>query len=435
MRRLRLRLRFPRRDRSHSTKLHHAHLPPELILYTLQKFVPRQPEESPGVRGNAHRTLYNVALVCHSWHQVGVELLYGNVVLPESRSLDLFIRTIESSPALAGLVKSMSMIDVQEDLVIANALDCSDPMSVNAFYVPQTTISSLNIAFKTCENLTFLSVAFSRSVPFYTRGKDIMSGPTWRTSRLRMLSLSGSALEIMLTHFALPLLEVLCLRDFEFSGNIRFHQLKRLHTLRLYQPFRRGTTRPIDIASFQTVFPNLRTYELYKDGPSTPLIDIGIFNGIPKLEHASFVECPTVRKFELVKGCDTLRTLRSFTLGVIHGDRDGSLEDSFATWRLPPSLETLTLLIGVPRGGAPPVYPLDIVVQLLRHNIQPHTPFPLRKLKLGIQSTKRNDSPLPSYYLRTLDTITDLCKSVGIVLEMTQIDFSYWIAGEMEKTP
>ena len=31
MRRLRLRLRFPRRDRSHSTKLHHAHLPPELI--------------------------------------------------------------------------------------------------------------------------------------------------------------------------------------------------------------------------------------------------------------------------------------------------------------------------------------------------------------------------------------------------------------------
>ncbi|KAJ3491504.1 hypothetical protein NLI96_g641 [Meripilus lineatus] len=420
MRRLSLRLPLPWRYHPHSAEPSSPQLPPELILYILLNFVPRQLEESAGVRGKAHRILYNTSLVSRSWHQIAVELLYGTVVLSKSRHLHLFVRTIKTSPCLAALVKSISMVDTQEDVMYSTSMHGSSFVALSAFQNTEEIIPSVVIVLKTCENLKIMSSTFTRSVDFYTRRKDVMRGPTWITSRLRMLSLTGNTLEIMLTHFAFPLLEVLCLRAYSFSRNLRFHQLKRLHTLRLYQPLRGGDSHPFDISSFQEVFPNVRTYELFKEGSSTPMIDVGIFDRVQNLEHASFVECPGVRKFEVVKNCDSLQSLRSFTLGVIDGARGGSMEDSFATWRLPPSLETLTLLIGVPREGSAQVYPLELVVQLLRYNLQPYTPCPLRQLNLRVKTAKRICTPLPNHYLKSLDTIFALCESAGIALEATR---------------
>ncbi len=390
-------------------------LPPELVLYTLLTSFSPQIEEYAESRDEARQALCNVALVCRSWYSIVIRLLYSNIPLFNHRAIHLFARTLKASPTLPKLVKRLSLIDDQETSSPTLLRYSLNPRS-NASQKATETISSIIRILRSCENLESLSATFTRPVELYIGLKNPLSGPTWLTSRLRKLTLTGNTLEVMLTHFALPLLEVLCLRVFNFSQHIQFHPLPRVHTLRLYQPLK-GEAHPF-ITSLRNLFPALRTYDLLKEGSSSPMADVGALDHIQGLEELSFVECPRAHKFDQWRVCETLQNIRSFILGVID-DNNGT---SLASWHVPPLLESLVILVGVPFGGISyTVPPLEFVLQFLRFNARLRPSCSLHKVEIKLRTSRSFDVDLPDDYQMLITDIASFSESWGVELSVDRV--------------
>lgn len=391
-------------------------LPPELVLYMLLISFSPHFEEYAESRDEARQALCKVALVCRSWYSIVAQLLYSDVTLFDHHSIYLFARTSKASPTLPKLAKRLSLIDGQESSAPISLLH-SLRFTSSASQGATTTISSIIRILRSCENLENLSATFGRPVELYIGQKNPLSGPTWFTSRLRKLTLTGNTLEVMLTHFALPLLEVLCLRVFDLSQDIRFHPLPRVHTLQLYQPLK-GEAHPTIITSLRNLFPALRTYDLLKEGSSSPMIDVGILDRIQGLEEVTFVETPCAHKFDQWRSCEIIQNVRSFTLGVI----DDSNGRSLASWPVPPLLESLVLLVGVPfRGIKYTVPPLEFVLQFLKYNARARPWCPLRKLDLKLRTSREHDLALPADYQMLVTNIIAFCESWGVEINVDHV--------------
>lgn len=372
---------------------------PDLLRYTLVEFLRKLapcPDHSEA-RLCAQVNLYNLALVSRSWYSVAIGVLYAHPVLRQtSEDAQLFIRTMDSSPTLARLVRSVELRPprtVHQLTFLANRSEGVIPFPMSSL--------------RQCENLTTLSsdtLSWASNTPHqqYT-----LCDLTLVASRLRVLHLTGIVTETVILHLSLPSLEVLCLRDCTLPLTSSFQPLRKLHTFRLYQSQVVGDSRSLESLLFRSAFPNLQTCEILAWQLSELESSLGIFSRDRSLYPTSLGETSfrdPSRRIQNGEGP------RSMTLGIIEDDIEW---DNFKDWRIHPSLEleSLTLVLGSSyRYGNP----LNCVLEFLASNSSRHT---LRALCLIYASCSNGDG-LENPCDEPLILISERCASLCIKLEL-----------------
>lgn len=364
---------------------------------------------------------------------MATEFLYSHPVL-RTPNLQAFKQTIESSPDLANQVKALTFVDT---------LDKPNPDSykwltswiptrpVDANQKEQEHIDAMKALISRilyqCDALQTLSLTLRNTYSF-SGNKVPLENHHWITTRLRSLTVFGNTLEAMLTNFAFPQLEVLCVQNYSFSTHFQMPPMPRVHTLRLHQPMcgweRR---RRFESADLVKIFPNLRSFEINKDPTFGSSVDNALFTGLENLDQLVYIENTELRKFDW-STCSALKTVKHLTLGAI-----GYSEDCFTSWNIPSSVEDLVIFVAIePRFIFEPMWrqvPVQHVVRWIAHNRDHHSfeRGSLRRLEINIGDTRDGGEIHPRIMKEMepmMQSIREICRPFKIALSFNQIGLS-----------
>lgn len=303
------------------------------------------------------RLLCSLALVGRSWNSVATELLYAEPFLTTPRQIHLLCRTLRGSSSLRRAILSITVVDAR------NVDHICQPYSTTKYTNPDTQPPSNHIgkrltrylksrdikqqvqaieALLNMGNVNSLSSVFlsiTRQSQYDEQSRASLFVPALPlASQLRHVTIHDGTSSTV-SNLCLPNLETLCLRCFVFDQQKSIPIFPRLHTLQIVYSF--FWVQFISFFSSGRI-PSLRTLEFYHckhHSGRSPLRDTSQY---PQLERLHFVgQAELTNAFELMKGSE-LSGIRQLVLGL----RDlGPLAPYFYAWRMPPTLECLTILV------------------------------------------------------------------------------------------
>jgi hypothetical protein len=354
-------------DRPHAVQM----LPDEFILEILGYLLPVQqtdsvlpcPTECSAVITTQRLVHHQTCLLwacktCRRWYIVGTEVLYMSPLLTTTKRMELFERTLSETPSLARFVHAI-YAPLRTDGATADLFGWI--LGRRSSTVQK---EELNTTLQHCPALRSLTIRHSVRKGIVARVPitDVLQS-TGLSARLENLSLHGSTFESRwepqfsvippLSGLLLPNLHVLCLRGMYILPSLHLPVLPQLHTLQLVANHYFGSG----------------PYFLSKNLPALHSVEV--------VEH----DAPEAQRslWELFEG----RTLRHLnTLRVMRDERcvtatrsmphDGRLRrlmlgyvtprdhTDLACWRIPDSLESLTLVLHLSDGTQRCISAVDV---------------------------------------------------------------------------
>ena len=300
----------------------------------------------------ARLPLLYVTLVCRSWWEAGTPYLYSHSLLATVQQLSLFKRAVESSPAVAGSVKELSVFAHQDSGPHAHASSLVLFTSTKRVDVAQDVTSVVH----ECPNL--------RSVVLYVT--HVPNTIDWFPSsvlpqNLRSLTLHYQSLTP--TSFAngsFSHLRVLFLNYYTFSDySVKVPHLPHLQILKLRSTMWWPQVSPILNLLPSQHLPALQSLYMYSNGFSIPSALTLRGLDFPRLRTVHLLGGKEVQAFETLVQCQALSAVHHLYLGTITSD-----DHPLGSWKLPPTLKILTVFMDFDQDAST----LTPLTWFLKHN-------------------------------------------------------------------
>ncbi|KAI0797144.1 hypothetical protein C8Q75DRAFT_802798 [Abortiporus biennis] len=217
---------------------------------------------------NIQLTLLYAAVVCRSWHDTAIDILYRSPHLLSARQIRSFCRTLRSFPSLSDCVRSVFVLDP-----IRNGLPPSKQDPFTRLVAVREDLKYILQHLSPEKLILHIRNTDSRTSIFIP---DFLINNRQNRlhTRLRTLDIHGYSvlwdgscgIPLRFSQIELPNLEVLSIQQVDFQcgaeheGAHYFPPMPRLHTLRMCR-CSWGTFMPI--SQSPDAFPSLKTVELY----------------------------------------------------------------------------------------------------------------------------------------------------------------------------
>lgn len=287
--------------------------------------------------GASRRTLRNAALIGPNWCAAANELLYSHVILLSHRQIRLFSRTLKRSKQLRHIVKELSILLALDVPLVWTSQNVRKPDYVSLMDRNTCMRNDIFQILHHLPSLDTLSIRFQDPLSIaFGYGDMLMRSPL---HSLRRLTIHGYSLCTSLSVRGFPTLEVLCLHGIIFDPQFAFPYIPQLHTLQVCQT--EGWCSVLGDLISPASLPALRVLQLYNNKFSDNAFCRKARRSFPRPLCLHLIGIFEVQCFGTLAEIGVLDNLQHFAIGNI----DCSFgEHPFHKWRIPKSLETLTVM-------------------------------------------------------------------------------------------
>lgn len=296
---------------------------------------------SPSQIAGAYYALFSATLTCRAWYSVGTDFLYSCPALVSGYKVQQFHKSLESSPNTSRYLNEAIIVDIDR---LHRFRSSRSPPFINQAKKESSIKANLVEILDNSPQLDTLTISLQSYTMCFTPWLLLPHAPIAR--RLRKLTVYGQTFHTSFCDLKLPVLQILCLRNFPFwDPGSGLPDLPRLHTLQIVSSFTgihiRNAFRP------KEKYPLLQTIELYntsRDALNTIIIEL---RHIPALSRLHLVGEDELAVFTYMTESGVTLHISHLVLGVI--------TDHFpplSAWIFPGDLQSLALFVRIGSVGA-----------------------------------------------------------------------------------
>ncbi len=307
------------------------------------------------------RLLCNYGLVSRTWSNATLPLLYAHVILLSHQQALLFARTLKSSPALARMTKEISYVILAAskfNLLRWLRIQMQDEPAGE--FLPSDVYSLASFIVHACQNFKAFHLCMPEEHKTFPNHGIFTPGVSG--GGLRELTVHGHVAFYAISSPVLPsfpLLEVLCFHKTVAGASFALPYLPRLHTLRLIKASMWCLSAPMgsQILVPENI-PGLRSLHLHGSALTEESFHSQVSEFFPSLRTLSTATSHDISAFCVLSTSNALLNLEHLTIGQLD-----QANHPLASWRVSPSLKSLTLLCRV-SAHDPSMQPLFQFLQL-----------------------------------------------------------------------
>ena len=420
-----------RHDASAAPTHQSSTLPREIVLHILESLVAEARYHSQALffsllsgfwanflephsdsKGEAHLALLCATYLNREWYSLGIELLYKHVVLTSFEDIRLFRRTLRTSPHIAVLIHDVTLAGL-EQRIYQRTIPQGRSYRKHLEFVKE----SLTHILEGCSSTTTFCINIRWPV-IYDDAQEMIASGSQTPSNVRKLAACDHTFLPTLAHFAFQQLEVLCLDSYGFRYSFIYPTFPRVHTLQLYDASSHWHEHVFGTGGLHRALPSLRNLEVYNHSADiTPMLNPQVFtypSTIP-LQRVFLIESPNLRHLDGCRHWENQINMSEFNLGVLtHSDT------SITSWRFPPVMKSLTLIVEIPRDSAR-VFVLKNIYRCLELNYQSRNSRHLENLTILVMPQRTVGTTESADVESHLISIRDLCETWEINFEFSYI--------------